>query len=154
MSAFYNILDKHTLWSEMRELLELSNPAYSYWDETNHIKLNRYVFIENKTIPQKYLHVLNDTSDLSGYLPVSYASSQLNIDSHIFNTKQMRLHNTFEYKFVNGIKFVNIKRFFLEYAIEVKKDSLISLVKMEEATILPNSTLYNIDGKYVVVVYD
>jgi len=154
MSAFYNILDKHSLWSEVRTLLELSNPAYTYWNDTNHIKLNRYVFIENKTIPQKYLHVLDKTSDLSGYLPVGYASDYLNVDSHIFNTKQMRLYNQFEYKFVNGVKFVNIKRFFLEHSIEVKGSSLVNLTKLEEATILPNSRLYNIDGKYAVVVYD
>ena len=154
MSAFYNILHNHTLWNEMRTLLNLSNPAYTYWQDTNVIKLSRYLFLDNDTIPERYLHIVESTSDLSGYLPTRYAADQLNIDTHIFNTKQMRLNTHFEYKFVQGVKFVNIKRFFTEHGIVVNKNSLVSLSKLESAIILPNSRLYTIDAKYAVVVYD
>ena len=154
MSLFYNILDNHTLWSEMRSLLKLSNPAYTYWRETAHIKLNRYVFLDNRTIPIRYKDVLSSTSNLSGYLPISYAADQLNIDTHIFNTKQMRLHAKFEYKFVQGVKFVNIRRFFIEHGIALHRYSTLALSRYDDAVILPNSTLYNIDEKYVLVVYD
>ncbi len=154
MSAFYNILDQHWLWKEIRSKLHLSNPAYSYWHKTHHIKLNRYVFIEKATLPEKYLHVEPILTDLSGYLPIQYASHHLSTDAHIFNTKQMRLYNKFEYKFVDNIKFVNVKKFFLEHGIYVKKNSLIQLGKLKDLEITADSRFYRIDDAYGVVVYD
>jgi len=154
MSEFYSILNKHWLWKEMRSKLNLSNPAYSYWKESHHIKLNRYVFIQKDTIPERFTHVQEDLTDLTGYLPIQYASSQLNVDAHVFNYKMMRLHNRFEYKFVENIKFVNIRRFFKEHAIEVNKNSTLQLGKLNELCILPNSKFYRIDDDYGVVVYD
>jgi hypothetical protein len=154
MSAFYNILQKHWLWKEVRSKLHLSNPAYTFWKETHHFKLNRYVFIEKETLPQKYLHVEPILTDLSGYLPTQYASQHLRADAHIFNTKQMRLYSKFEYKFVDNIKFVNVKRFFLEHGIYVKKNSLIQLAKLKDLEITEDSRFYRIDDDYGVVVYD
>jgi hypothetical protein len=154
MHAFYNILDQHWLWKEVRTKLNLSNPAYTYWQETHHIKLNRYVFIEKETLPEKYLHVEPILTDLSGCLPTQYASQHLGADSHIFNTKQMRLYSKFEYKFVDNIKFVNVKKFFVEHGIYVKKNSLIQLAKLKDLEITADSRFYRIDDDYGVVVYD
>ncbi|MEA2112035.1 MAG: hypothetical protein U9P71_08315 [Campylobacterota bacterium] len=154
MNNFYNILDRHWLWKEVRSKLHLSNPAYTYWPNTKHIKLNRYVFLEKETLPEKYLHVEPILTDLSGFLPTQYASQQLTTDAHIFNTKQMRLYSKFEYKFVDNIKFVNIKRFFLEHGIYVKKNSLIQLAKLKDLDISEECRFYRIDDDYGVVVYD
>jgi hypothetical protein len=154
MSAFYNILDHHWLWKEICSKLHLSNPAYVCWKRTHHIKLNRYVFIEKATLPEKYLHVEPILTDLSGYLPTQYASLQLCADSHIFNTKQMRLHAQFEYKFVENVKFVNIRRFFLEHGIRVGKNSLVQLAKLKDLEITEDSRFYRINDDYGVVVYD
>ena len=154
MSAFYSILDKHWLWKEMCTKLSLSSPAYSYWNESRHIKLNRYVFIEKNTLPAKYAHIQEDLTDLTGYLPTQYAATQLGIDSHIFGYKKMKLYNQFEYKFVNDIKFVNLKRFFLENGIKIGKNSYVHLARLNELIITPDSRFYRIDDNYGVVVYD
>lgn len=154
MSAFYSLLDKHWLWKEVYTKLSLSSPAYSYWNESRHIKLNRYVFIEKNTLPHKYSHIQEDLTDLSGYLPTQYAATQLGIDSHIFGYKKMRLYNQFEYKFVNDIKFVNLKRFFLENGIRVDKSSYVHLARLNDLIITPDSRFYRIDDNYGVVVYD
>ncbi len=154
MSAFYNLLNHHWLWKEVRSKLHLSNPAYSYWNHTNHFKLNRYVFIEKRTLPEKYLHVESVLTDLSGHLPTQYASLHLGADAHIFNTKQMRLYHKFEYKFVDNIKFVNIKKFFIEHGIHVSNNSLIQLAKLKDLDISAESRFYRIDDNYGVVVYD
>lgn len=154
MSAFYSLLDKHWLWKEVYTKLSLSSPAYSYWNESRHIKLNRYVFIEKNTLPHKYSHIQEDLTDLSGYLPTQYAATQLGIDSHIFGYKKMRLYNQFEYKFVNDIKFVNLKRFFLENGIRVDKSSYVHLARLNDLIITSDSRFYRIDDNYGVVVYD
>ncbi len=154
MAAFYNLLDKHWLWKEMRTKLDLSNPAYTYWKETNHLKLNRYVFIEKKSIPARYDFIQPILTDLSGYLPTQYASQQLGVDSHIFNTKQMHLHSKFEYKFVENVKFVNIKRFFQDNGIAVNKNSFIQVDKLKNLEFTADSQFYRIDDDYGVLVFD
>ncbi|MDD5118097.1 MAG: hypothetical protein PHP90_05850 [Sulfuricurvum sp.] len=154
MSSFYSILDKHWLWKEVYTKLSISSPAYSYWNDSRHIKLNRYVFIEKNTLPAKYAHIQNDLTDLSGYLPTQYAATQMGIDSHIFGYKKMKLYNQFEYKFVNDIKFVNLKRFFLENGIKVDKNSYVHLARLNDLIITADSRFYRIDDNYGVVVYD
>jgi len=153
MSAFYNVLEKQWLWKEIHTKLGLSAPAYKYWDAPT-LKLNRYLFLEKATLPEKYAYIESELTDLSGYLPTQYASQQLGMDSHIFNYKKMRLYGKFEYRFVGDIKFVNIRRFFLEHNIRVKKESMIRLGKIDELVILPNTTFYRIDESYGVAVYD
>ena len=106
MSAFYNILNDYWLWKEVYTKLGVSNPTYRYWDRCEYIKLGpRYVFIKRHTLPDKHQWVEESLTNLDGYLPTQYASNMLNADSHLFNYKRMSLYNTFEYKFVNQIKF-------------------------------------------------
>ncbi|MEA1917012.1 MAG: hypothetical protein U9N42_05715 [Campylobacterota bacterium] len=138
----------------MRTKLELSNPAYTYWRDVHSLKLNRYVFLEKETIPQKYSFIENSLTDLSGHLPTQYASTQLSLDSHVFNYKQMQLHSKFEYKFVDNVKFVNIRRFFLEHAIKVNKNSMIQIGRLKDLHFMPETRFYKIDDNYGVVVYD
>lgn len=154
MSVLYSLLDKHCLWKELSSKLSLSGPAYQYWNTTNHLKLNRYIFIENATIPDRFAYVKPELTDLSGYLPTQYAASQLNMDNHIFAYKKMRLHNQFEYKYVNDIKFVNLKRFFTENGIKLTKSSYVNLGRFKDLIITPESRFYRIDDHYGVVVYD
>ncbi|MBD3798352.1 hypothetical protein [Sulfuricurvum sp.] len=154
MSAPYSTLDSHWLWKEIYTKLNLTSPAYQYWNTTRHLKLNRYVFIEKNTLPDRYAYIQEDLTDLSGYLPTQYAATQLGIDSHIFSYKKMRLHNRFEYKFVNGIKFVNLKRFFLENGIKIDKKSYVHMAPLDELIITADSRFYRIDDHYGVVVYD
>lgn len=154
MSALYSILDKHWLWKEISAKLELSSPAYSYWNESRHIKLNRYVFIEKHTLPLRYEYIESSLTDLSGWLPTNYAASTLNMDSHIFAYKRMRLYNQFDYKYVNDIKFVNLKRFFTENGIKMTKNSYARLGRLDDLIITADSRFYRIDDYYGVVVYD
>lgn len=154
MSALHSTLDSHWLWKEVYTKLDISSPAYQYWNTTRHIKLNRYVFLEKNTLPERYAYIQEDLTDLSGYLPTQYAATQLGIDSHIFSYKKMRLHSQFEYKFINDIKFVNLKRFFLENGIKVTKTSYIHLARLDELVITADSRFYRIDDNYGVVVYD
>lgn len=154
MSALFSILDKHWLWKEIYTKLDISSPAYQYWNDTRHIKLNRYLFLEKNTLPQKYAYIEEDLTDLSGYLPTQYAATHLGIDNHIFSYKKMRLYNHFEYKFVNDIKFVNIKRFFTEHGIKTAPGSYIHMGKLDELIITPDCRFYRIDDNYGIVVYE
>ena len=154
MSHLPNKLDSFWLWREVSSKLGVSNPAYKYWRGTQNIKLNnKYVFIKKNTLPPKHEHIEEVLTDLSGYLPIKYASDQLHVNEHIFSYDKMRLYKEFEYKFVEDVKFVNIKKFFTEHGIKVDKNSIIQLGKIKDLELTPDCTFYNIKNDYAIVVY-
>lgn len=155
MSALPNKLNSYWLWKEIRNKLNLSNPLYKYWKETPYLKLNnKYIFLKKDTLPSKYKFIENSLTDLSGYLPIKYASDMLHVNEHIFSYEKMKLYSKFEYKFVEDIKFVNIKKFFTQNGIKVSSNSIVHLGKIKDLEITKDSVFYNIDDNYGIVVYE
>lgn len=155
MSHLPSTLNSFWLWREVSSKLGVSNPAYKYWKNTPSLKLNnKYVFIKKDTLPPKHLHIQEILTDLSGHLPIKFASDQLHVNEHIFSYDKMKLHKEFEYKFVEDVKFVNIKKFFRENGIKVTRNSLVQLGKMKDLEISVDSTFYRLKDDYAVVVYE
>jgi hypothetical protein len=155
MSHLPNTLNSYWLWREISSKLGVSNPTYKYWRESKNLKLNnKYIFIQKNTLPQKHMYIENVLTDLSGYLPIKYASDRLHVSEHIFSYEKMKLYREFEYKFVEDVKFVNIKKFFTEFGIKVNKNSIIQLGKIKDLEFTPNSTFYNLKNDYGIVVYE
>ena len=155
MSHLPSTLNSYWLWREVSSKLGVSNPAYKYWKSTPSLKLNnKYLFIQKNTLPKKHEYVEDILTDLSGHLPIKYASDKLHVNEHIFSYEKMKLYKEFEYKFVEDVKFVNIKKFFTEYGIKVKKNSIIQLGKIKDLEITPDSTFYNLKNDYAIVVYE
>lgn len=155
MSHLPNTLNSFWLWREVSSRLGVSNPAYKYWKSTPTLKLNnKYLFIQKNTLPEKYSYVEPILTDLSGYLPIKYASDRLHVNEHIFSYEKMKLYKEFEYKYVEDIKFVNIKKFFRENGIRVAKNSIVHLAKMKDLDLTPDCTFYNLKNDYAIVVYN
>jgi len=155
MSHLPSTLNSFWLWREVSSKLGVSNPAYKYWKNTPNIKLNnKYIFIQKETLPPKHLHIEDILTDLSGHLPIKFASDQLHVNEHLFSSDKMKLHKEFEYKFVEDVKFVNIKKFFRENGIKVTKNSLIQLGKMKDLEFSSESTFYRLKDDYGIVVYE
>jgi hypothetical protein len=155
MSNLPNTLNSYWLWREVSSKLGVSNPAYKYWNSTPNLKLNnKYLFIQKNSLPQKYEHVEKILTDLSGHLPIKYASDRLHMSEHMFSSDRMKLHREFEYKFVADVKFVNIKKFFTEFGIKVDKNSIVQLGKIKDLELTANSTFYNLKNDYGLVVYE
>ena len=155
MSNLPNTLNTFWLWREISRKLGVSNPAYKYWKNTQSLKLNnKYIFLGKDTLPQKHEHIELKLTDLSGHLPIKYASDRLHVSEHLFSSDKMKLHKEFEYKFVEDVKFVNIKKFFRENGIQVSKNSLIQLGKMKDLDIAGSSSFYNLKDDYGIVIYD
>jgi len=155
MSALPNTLNSFWLWKEVYAKLGISNPTYKYWKNTPNLKLNnKYVFIQKDRLPKKHEYIQEILTDLSGYLPIRYASDQLHTNEHLFITDKMKLHSEFEYKFVEDVKFVNIKKFFRENGIRVGSNSIVQLAKIRDLDITMDSTFYNLKNDYGIVVYD
>lgn len=154
MSRLPDTLNSYWLWKEISNKLNLSNPLYKYWKQTPNIKLNnKYIFLQKEHLPDKYMHIEEQLTDLSGYLPIRYASDQLHIDAHVFSSDKMRLHSKFEYKYVEALKFVNISRFFTEYGIKPEKNSLLHLGRLKDLEITADSMFYRLTDDYGLVVY-
>jgi hypothetical protein len=154
MSYLPSTLNSFWLWKEVSSKLCVSNPTYKYWKNTPNIKLNnKYIFIQKNTLPKKHEYVESILTDLSGYLPIKYASDRLHVNEHIFSYEKMKFYKEFEYKFVQDIKFVNIKKFFTEFGISVNKNSIIQLGKIKDLEFTADSTFYNLKNDYGLVVY-
>ena len=155
MSSLPNTLNSFWLWREVSSKLGVSNPAYKYWKNTQNIKLNnKYVFIKKETLPKKHEYVEDILTDLSGYLPIKFASDQLHVNEHIFSYEKMKMFREFEYKFVEDVKFVNIKKFFRENGIYVPKNSILQLGKIKDLDLQGASSFFNLKNDYGLVVYD
>lgn len=155
MSYLPNTLNSFWLWREVSKKLGVSNPAYKYWKNTPNLKLNnKYIFIQKETLPEKYEYVEPILTDLSGHLPIKYASDRLHVNEHIFSYEKMRLYKEFEYKYVEDVKFVNIKKFFRENGIKVSKNSIVQLGKMKDLDLAGSSAFYNLKNDYGIVVYE
>lgn len=150
-----NTLNSFWLWREVSSKLNVSNPTYKYWKNTPNLKLNnKYLFVQKKSLPQKYEYIESILTDLSGHLPIKYASDQLHVNEHIFSYDKMKLYKEFEYKFVEDVKFVNIKKFFTEFGIKVNKNSIVHLGKIKDLELSSNCTFYNLKNDYAIVVYE
>jgi len=155
LSHLPSTLNNFWLWREVSSKLGVSNPAYKYWKNTPSLKLNnKYVFIKKDTLPQKHLYIQEILTDLSGHLPIKFASDQLHVNEHIFSYEKMKLYREFEYKFVEDVKFVNIKKFFRENGIKVSRNSLIQLGKLKDLELCSDATFYRLKDDYAVVVYE
>ncbi|WP_455757357.1 hypothetical protein [Sulfurimonas sp.] len=155
MSYLPNTLNSFWLWREVSSKLGVSNPAYKYWKNTPNLKLNnKYVFVKKETLPQKYEYIEPILTDLSGHLPIKFASDRLHVNEHIFSYEKMKLYKEFEYKYVEDVKFVNIKKFFRENGIKVEKNSIIQLGKMKDLDLSGSSAFYNLKNDYGIVVYE
>ena len=154
MSYLPNTLNSFWLWKEVSSKLGVSNPAYKYWTNTQNMKLNnKYVFVKKATLPKKHEHVESVLTDLSGHLPIKFASDQLHVNEHVFSYEKMRLHREFEYKFVEDVKFVNIKKFFMENGIYVPKNSIVQLGKIKDLDLASSTSFYRLKDDYGVAVY-
>ena len=155
MSCLPTTLNSFWLWREVSSKLGISNPAYKYWKETKSLKLNnKYVFIQKNTLPKKHEYIQEVLTDLTGYLPIKFASDQLHVNEHIFYYDKMKLYKEFEYKFICDVKFVNIKKFFRENGINVSKNSLVQLGKIKDLELSSDVTFYKLKDDYGIVVYD
>jgi len=155
MSNLPSTLNSFWLWREVSSKLGVSNPAYKYWKNTPNIKLNnKYIFIQKETLPLKYEHIEPSLTDLSGHLPIKYASDRLHVSEHLFSSEKMKLYKEFEYKYVEDVKFVNIKKFFRENGIKVGKNSLVQLGKIKDLDLAGSSAFYNLKNDYGIVVYE
>jgi hypothetical protein len=154
MSYLPNTLNSFWLWREVSSKLGVSNPLYKYWKETPNLKLNnKYIFVEKNKLPSTYEYIEPILTDLSGHLPIKFASDRLHVNEHIFSYEKMKLYKEFEYKFVEDVKFVNIKKFFRENGISVHKNSIIQLGKIKDLDISHSATFYNLKNDYGIVVY-
>ena len=154
MSALPDTLNSYWLWKEVYTKLGISNPAYKYWKNTPHLKLNnKYLFVHKERLPHKHTYIEEYLTDLSGYLPVKYASDQLHVNEHLFLTDKMKFHKEFEYKFVQDVKFVNIRKFFKENGIIVPRGAFVHLGKVKDLDIGASDSFYSLKDDYGIVVY-
>lgn len=109
------LLDDYILNKELCQISGISSNNYRYWKGVEAIKYDtgRAVFLHKKTIQKKYLHVVENCTDLSGFVSASAFCSYLGIAaSHLTKKNRSALYELFSIKEVCKVKFVSLRKFY------------------------------------------
>ncbi len=107
-------LDNYILSKELMRLAGISPNAFRYWKDCIAIKYykSRVVFLHKKYIHKKYIHLLQYCTNLEGYIQSAPFCRYTNLPhSHLTKSNNSKIYDLLNIKVVDGIKFVNLKKF-------------------------------------------
>lgn len=116
-------LDNYILNKELCEKVGISSNAYRFWKDVKAARYDRSraVFLEKKTILQKYQDIISECTDLYGMVQSNAFCAYTGIaNSHLIKSNNSRLYALLEIKDVCGIKFVNLKKFYDDLGLDYK----------------------------------
>lgn len=116
-------LDNYILNKELCEKVGISSNAYRFWKDVKAARYDRCraVFLEKKTILQKYQDIIQECTDLYGMVQSNAFCTYTGIaNSHLIKSNNSRLYSLLEIKDVCGIKFVNLKKFYDDLGLDYK----------------------------------
>lgn len=110
-----HFLDNFVLGAEFAHHANISGNAYRYWKHGIAAKFegSRTVFLQKSSIPPKHTSALAHCTPLEGMVPSQAFCDFTGLaPSHLTQSNGSRLYEKLHIITVNGIKFVNLKRFY------------------------------------------
>lgn len=116
-------LDNYILNKELCEKVGISSNAYRFWKNIKAAKYDssRAVFLDKKTILDKYQKTLENCTDLSGMVQSQAFCTYTGIaSSHLIASNNSSLYQILDIIDICGIKFVNLKKFYDDLGLDYK----------------------------------
>ncbi len=110
-----HFLDLYVLNAEFSKKAKISANAYRYWKNiyAASFESSRSVFLKKDTIPKKHEKIISSCHDLSGLVLSSAFCSFTGLSSsHLTKSNGSKLYEKLEITIIEGIKFVNLKKFY------------------------------------------
>lgn len=110
-----SFLNSYILNIQFSKLAKISPNAYRYLKNIQAASFegSRTVFLHKNSIPKKHLHVLKFCDDLSGLVLASAFCNFTGLcSSHLTKSNHSKLYEILEIKIINGIKFINLQKFY------------------------------------------
>ncbi|MCR6591921.1 Uncharacterised protein [Campylobacter insulaenigrae] len=108
-------LDDYILNVEFYHYANISKNAFKFWKNTQAAKYQgtRVIFLHKKNILNKYQNIINQCTNLSGYVLASaFCSFTTLAPSHLVKKNNSQIYKLLQLKEVQGIRFVNLKAFY------------------------------------------
>ncbi|MGJ0113985.1 cheVAW transcriptional regulator CheQ [Campylobacter molothri] len=108
-------LDHYVLNAEFHRLVGISKNAYKFWKnvEIGRYQGTRVIFLHKNSILKKHQEKLKLCTNLNGFVLASaFCSFTTLAPSHLVKKNDSSIYKLLELKEVQGIKFVNLKKFY------------------------------------------
>lgn len=134
-------LDHYILNAEFYKIAGVSKNAYKFWKK---VEIGRYqgtktIFLHKDSILDKYNDIVKKCTKLDGYVLASaFCSFTTLAPSHLVKKNNSSIYKLLEIKEINGIKFVNLKKFYdflglnYDYHIYIEKCHFFSPTPLEK----------------------
>jgi hypothetical protein len=127
-----DFLDNYVLNKELCAKVGISSNAYRFWKNVKAAKYDgcRAVFLDKKSILEKYQKILQSCTDLSGMVQSNAFCTYTGIaPSHLIKSNNSCLYNLLEIKDLYGIKFVNLKKFYDDLNLDYRYNIYVEKCK-------------------------
>ncbi len=114
------VLDNYVLAKELMRLANISTNGFRYWKECIAVKYykSRVVYIHKEFVHPKYKHLVANCTKLDGLVQSAPFCRYTNLSSsHLTLSNRSNLLSVLEVKFVDGVKFVNLKKLLDRYGL-------------------------------------
>ena len=114
-------LDRYILNKELCSLVGISSNAYRFWKNVRAARYDgcRAIFLDKQTILPKHQDALLTCTDLSGFVQSQAFCNYTGLaSSHLIEKNNSVLYKLFEIKTIEGIKFVNLKKFYDDFELD------------------------------------
>ncbi len=141
-------LDSYVLNAQFSKKASISPNAYRYWKNVKAASFegSRSIFLKKDTIPKKYVSIIKDCQDLTGFVPSSAFCSFTGLSSsHLTKSNNSKLYEKLDVVVVEGVKFVNLQKFYddlglsYDYNLYIEKCCYFSPEPLEKKIKLTNT---------------
>ncbi len=116
-----SVLDNFILAKELMKIAGISSNAFRYWRGciAGKYDKSRIVYLHKHFIHKKYQHLIPKCTPLNGLIQSAPFCKYTNLpSSHLTKSNNSLLYNLFEIKFIEGVKFVNLKAFLDKFELD------------------------------------
>ncbi len=116
-----SVLDNFILAKELMKIAGISSNAFRYWRGciAGKYDKSRIVYLHKHFIHKKYQHLIPKCTPLNGLIQSAPFCKYTNLpSSHLTKSNNSLLYNLFEIKFIEGVKFVNLKAFLDKFGLD------------------------------------
>ena len=116
-----SVLDNFILAKELMKIGGISPNAFRYWKGciAGKYDKSRIVYLHKHFIHKKYRHLIPKCTPLNGLIQSAPFCKYTNLPpSHLIKSNNSSLYNLFEIKFIEGVKFINLKAFLDKFELD------------------------------------
>ncbi|WP_331774919.1 cysteine permease [Sulfurospirillum sp. 1612] len=119
--SYKTTLENYILNLELSKLANISSNAYRFWKNVRVSKYDscRIVFIDKRTLPEKYQPFVKQCTNLDGYVQSQAFCKFTGLaPSHLIESNHSKIYDILEIKQIGIVKLVNLRKFYDDFDLD------------------------------------